>query len=361
MNKEFTHLVFIGRFQPPHNGHFKVIETALEKADKVLVLLGSSNSNRTLRNPFTFNERVDMLKTYQPICDAWFNNRLEFYPIDDHTYADEEWIKQVQNTVQRAVNPKILQDSWEEPTPKIGLIGCAKDNSSYYLKLFPQWGNINVPLDPDRAHWDSTHIRRELFDVYASGLIKQLAMPAPVVDKLRNLVAPGGIGVEWFLKLKDEYNWVQNYKKMWADTPYPVIFNTVDTVVVQSGHVLLVKRAAYPGKGLWAMPGGYINPDESLTQSALRELREETKIGVDDWTLKECIKRSETFADPHRSARGRVITHAFLIRLPDRKTLPKVKGSDDAEKAKWVPLAELRADNMFEDHFHIVKKMIAGL
>jgi bifunctional NMN adenylyltransferase/nudix hydrolase len=161
--------------------------------------------------------------------------------------------------------------------------------------------------------------------------------------------------------LREEYAWVQKYKALWANTPYPVIFNTVDAVVIQSGHILIVKRGAMPGKGLWAMPGGYINPDEQLVQSMLRELREETKIQVDEWTLKQCIKKSETFADPHRSARGRVITHAFLIQLPDKKTLPRVKGSDDAEKAKWVPLADLRADNMFEDHYAIIRKLIAGL
>jgi bifunctional NMN adenylyltransferase/nudix hydrolase len=353
MKKEFDYLVFIGRFQPPHYGHFKVIETAFRKAAHVLILLGSSNSGRTLRNPFTFEERVQMLLAEPDLKRHAAQGHITFLPIDDHTYADQDWVKQVQDVVHQATNPPTLSEYFANGDPKIGLIGCAKDNTSYYLKLFPQWDSVDVKQEVE-TH--STQIRDAMFKYGVWSFDKQ--MPKSVNDQMMktdlNLTDANR-------KLREEYAWVQKYKALWANTPYPVIFNTVDAVVIQSGHILIVKRGAMPGKGLWAMPGGYINPDEQLVQSMLRELREETKIQVDEWTLKQCIKKSETFADPHRSARGRVITHAFLIQLPDKKTLPRVKGSDDAEKAKWVPLADLRADNMFEDHYAIIRKLIAGL
>jgi bifunctional NMN adenylyltransferase/nudix hydrolase len=61
------------------------------------------------------------------------------------------------------------------------------------------------------------------------------------------------------------------------------------------------------------------------------------------------------FDDPHRSNIGRVITFAAHIKLVDDTKLPKVKGSDDAEKAIWLPIADMREDMFFDDHFGIVQ------
>ena len=69
----------------------------------------------------------------------------------------------------------------------------------------------------------------------------------------------------------------------------------------------------------------------------------------------------EVFDAPHRSARGRVITTAFLIKLEGRPKLPKVKGSDDAAHAEWYPISMLKPGMLFEDHYHIIARMTAGL
>jgi len=61
MKKKFDYLVFIGRFQPFHHGHAKVIETALENAEHVIVLIGSSNRARDWYNPFTYEERASII------------------------------------------------------------------------------------------------------------------------------------------------------------------------------------------------------------------------------------------------------------------------------------------------------------
>lgn len=346
MDYEYDYLVFIGRFQPVHFGHIKIIEEALKRARNVLVCIGSANSGRTLRNPFTFQERVSLIQAYpqfRKVCVE--QGRLQFLAIDDHTYADQDWMKQIQTKVGERIDEEA----------EVGLIGCSKDNSTYYLKLFPQWNSVDIPVVGDL---NSTAIRQKLF---TEDHIDFKECPKEVNEEMLRIINKDYHGAQAIHNLTAEYEWVQKYKKLWAGTPYPVIFNTVDAVVIQSGHILLVRRKAYPGKGLWALPGGYINPDENLEQSMLRELKEETKIQVDDWTIRECTKKSETFADPNRSPRGRVITHAFLVKLPDKTRLPKVKGSDDAEKAKWVPLADIRMDQMFEDHGHIIRKMTAGL
>jgi bifunctional NMN adenylyltransferase/nudix hydrolase len=105
------------------------------------------------------------------------------------------------------------------------------------------------------------------------------------------------------------------------------------------------------------LPGGFVDQDERIRDAAIRELREETRLKVPAPVLAGSIRSSRVFDHPHRSLRGRTVTHAFLFELaPTGEGLPKVKGSDDADKAKWVPLFEFSRmeDQLFEDHFYIV-------
>ena len=60
-NRRFDALVFIGRFQPPHRGHLNVLKSALSRAERVCVLIGSTDKPRTIKDPFSFDERRQML------------------------------------------------------------------------------------------------------------------------------------------------------------------------------------------------------------------------------------------------------------------------------------------------------------
>jgi ADP-ribose pyrophosphatase YjhB (NUDIX family) len=157
---------------------------------------------------------------------------------------------------------------------------------------------------------------------------------------------------------REEFEFIERYKTPYKALPYPPVFVTVDAVVVQSGHVLLVERRARPGKGLMALPGGFIGADEKIEDAVIRELREETRLKVPDPVLRGSLIESRVFDDPHRSARGRTITHAFYFRLKDAIDLPNVKGGDDAKSAQWYPIGELQRELFFEDHYSIITKMI---
>jgi len=109
------------------------------------------------------------------------------------------------------------------------------------------------------------------------------------------------------------------------------------------------------------LPGGYLNPDETLVDCVLRELKEETKIDVPLKVLKGSIVHNKEFDDPKRSERGRIITHCYLIQLPNSKRLPKVKAADDAQEAFWLPLSEVSAMTFFEDHAFIIRNMMGYL
>jgi bifunctional NMN adenylyltransferase/nudix hydrolase len=156
-----------------------------------------------------------------------------------------------------------------------------------------------------------------------------------------------------FKDIVEEYEFVQTYKKSWEAAPYAPIFVTTDSVVYTSGHVLLVKRGARPGKGLWAFPGGFLNPNETILAGTIRELKEETKLKVPVPVLKGSAVATKVFDDPHRSSRGRTITHATLFNLAPSIKLPDIKRGDDAKEARWWPAAEVKREILFEDHYDI--------
>lgn len=343
--KAYDYLVFIGRFQPFHNGHKRVVDEALKQANRVIILCGSAYRPRSLRNPWTFAERQAMIQAVYSESD---NQRLTITPLLDSVYNDDMWVKKVQQTVGGIV----ASEFQAVRQPKIGLIGHKKDETSYYLGLFPQWDNIDV-VDAELYNGkccEATIIRNVMF---GEGQVPKEVLNPAVVGMLENYLT-----TDDYTELKNEYDFIADYKKGWEAAPYAPTFVTTDAVVIQSGHVLLVERKARPGKGLMALPGGFIGQQETLLDSCIRELREETKLKVPEPVLKGSVTKQAVFDDPNRSTRGRTITHAFMFNLQPTKTLPKVKGSDDAKHAMWVPLAELEPEKMYEDHFFIIQKLV---
>lgn len=129
---------------------------------------------------------------------------------------------------------------------------------------------------------------------------------------------------------------------------------TVDVVVftIRNGglHVLLVKRKYPPFEGRWAIPGGFVLPEETLDAAALRELAEET--GVADVYLEQLY----TFGDPKRDPRGRVVTVSYFALIsPDRP----LKAATDAAEAAWFPMAKLPA--LAFDHDGILEYALVRL
>lgn len=343
-NYQYDTLVFIGRFQPFHVGHEQVIRKALELAANVIVLVGSANKPRSIKNPWTYIERVGMIADGLDLgkTDA---SRITYAPLQDISYNDQKWAANVQRVVDEIIRPTIDVKG----SQRVGLIGHVKDASSYYLKLFPQWGLVEHDMNEVIS---ATDLRELMFEGKNLKFLQGLLPPAVYDDINKFSTTPE------FKVLVEEYNHIVQYKKAWKAAPYAVNLVTVDACVIQSGHVLLVTRGAFPGKNLLALPGGYLDTQERVVDGMIRELREETKLKVPDPVLRGSIKVNKVYDDPCRSLRGRVITHAFLIELPGG-SLPPVKGSDDAAKAKWVPLSfvESHPELFFEDHWGIIQDL----
>lgn len=341
-SKSYDAIVFIGRFQPLHNAHLEILKQAENLADRTIVVVGSSHQPRTYKNPFSFVERVDMIKSVS-------SAGISVLSCEDNAYNDQSWAV----NVQKIVSAELFECFGFNNQLRIGIIGHKKDDSSFYLDMFPNWELIEIPLVESL---DATTIRDLYFRENHNLRFLTNVVPEHTKDFLKKFSA-----TDEFKQIIRERKFIEEYKQQFSTLPYPPTFVTTDAVVIQSGHVLMIRRRSEPGKGLWALPGGFLNAnkDRSLVDACLRELKEETGIKVPVPVLKGSIVDNRVFDAMDRSARGRTITHAYKIVLPNGE-LPKVKGQDDADKARWMPVSELDRGRCFEDHYDIIMWAIGG-
>jgi bifunctional NMN adenylyltransferase/nudix hydrolase len=336
--------ILIGRFEPFHDGHLALLRAALERSERVLVVIGSADAARrpdTL--PFAAAERQAMIRA----CLAPGENPIvTFAPLPDFS-DDPLWNAAVRKAV-------------DEASPyegRIALFGCEKDSSSYYLQAFPEWAFEPVPLQYDGL--SATALRDLYFDQDSEAVTRFLAdegqpIPGPIrtwLDAFRQRPPYDDLVAEWAF--------AKAYRERWSSAPYPPVFVTADAVLIHRGSVLLIERAHRPGKGLWALPGGFLEGEERLVDAALRELQEETGIALSKATYRGAPWR--VFDAPRRDIRGRTVTHAFLFHLPADEPRPEPKAADDAAFSEWRAIDELRSETLLSDHFQIIQGFVRFL
>lgn len=336
---EATHdlAVCIGRFQLLHDAQLALIREGLRLAPKCAVLVGSAWQARSPRNPFTWEERADMLRLALTKDER---RRVGILPLRD-LYDQKRWVA----TVRQAVAPLA-----GTPGARIVLVGHRKDATCGYLDDFPGWARHD--LGPIGAV-HGAGLRAALYAGHS--LEAALAaiggqVPPSTVDFVRAWAE-----LPYLPRLKEEWRELVEERQKWAHAPYPPVLVTVDAVVRVADQVLLIRRGRAPGKGLMAVPGGFLEQRETTYQSAVRELQEETGFELLPAEMEHALKAVRVFDHPDRSQRGRVITHAYYFDLGDRR-LPAIAGSDDAAEARWVPIAELPSleEQFHDDHFHIL-------
>jgi 8-oxo-dGTP diphosphatase len=134
---------------------------------------------------------------------------------------------------------------------------------------------------------------------------------------------------------------------------YPRPAVTVDIAIFMpvDGNlmVLLIKRAEEPYKGLYALPGGFMEIQETLEEAAARELMEETGLKIPHLT------QVHTFSAPERDPRGRVISTCFAAILPDSQGI-ELRAGSDATNASWFNLTELPP--LAFDHAQVIQTTV---
>jgi len=312
---EFQQGVISGRFAPPTNTDMAELEDLFRRCAHVHIVVAGADRAPSTQMPWSAGAREEMIRA----ALGSLAGRAVFCHVRDHLYRPDL----ADTTACDAVMAQMPDDGG-------GLLGADTLKHS----------------TPEAE--ESETIRAAFMREGAAAVAEQV--PEAVGDILRRYADTPD-----YARLHDEQLYIDAYKKSWESAPYPPIFVTCDTLIQHGRHLLLIKRGGQPGKGLWALPGGFVELDERLIQSAVREVAEETRLELSAAHIAEHLVSSQVFDYPKRSARGRTITHAFHFRFPEGP-LPPIEAADDAAGAHWVALDDLEAmrDQFFEDHADII-------
>lgn len=341
--KSYAYTVFIGRFQPFHLGHLYNIQQALKISHRIIIIIGSAFRAPSIKNPFSFQLRKQMIMadlSYAKIDLA----RIIIAPVCDWLYDEKRWKEEVHLQVYQHAATDDL----------VAIIGHQKDASSYYLKYFPDWPHIAVD---NYQGLSATDFRQYYF---TESEIPQEYMVANTSDQGAFKALVNFKSTEVFQNLCQEYQMVSAYRKSWQSAPFQPIFVTVDAMVIVNHQMLLIQRKYPPAKDLWALPGGFLEPKERIIDGVLRELFEETQIGVSQQHLQQHHYETCVFDYPDRALIGRVVTHLGLFIIPG-VNLPAVAADDDAKMAKWFDLSTIcdkMSTQLMDDHYQIIRYML---
>ncbi len=283
---------FIGRFQPLHRAHVKIINSISKKVDYLIIGIGSSNKYRTVDNPFTLKERVDMLNETLKIK----NYTIKPIP-DTDDYAG--WVKHVLSI--------------------IGHVDIVFTGNKIVKELFER-EKIEVEMLESRGYVSATAIRDMIFN--------DEKWEKYVPEEVSTLVEKVG-GVERIKTLMTLYK-----------NPIP----TVDVVIEANNGIVLIERKHEPFG--WALPGGHVNYGETVEEAAVREVKEETSLDI------KLLKLLGVYSDPKRDPRNHKISIVFLAKAYGKL----IAGDDAKRVGIFRPdeLPELAFDHrvILEDYFN---------
>lgn len=303
-----------------------------------VVLIGSSFMAPSHKNPFSYEVRSTWVKDVDP--------NINTIGISDFPHSDEELANEIIKTVVDEYPNIDIND--------MCLVGHLKDDSSYYLNIFPEFKFVDHYLDADLHSSDIRDLTYKHRLRYVKGVI-----PPIVLDFLESY-----IHTDDCKHMENERDYQVNYMLDYDQLNFPPIFVTGDAVVLYDKCILLIRRGNAHGYGQWALPGGYLDATETVDRCIIRELEEETSFDMLFANAK--LVKTIVFDSPHRSVMARSITHAGLILVPTQEEFPVIAYGDDAIDAEWIPINSLinMRDKIFLDHYHIITKMLqikAGL
>jgi bifunctional NMN adenylyltransferase/nudix hydrolase len=335
--------VIIGRFQPFHNGHLALVQSAFDEVDELVIVVGSTGAAPDMRNPWSFDEVETMIRGALPFGDT----RVRIEQNLDVPYDDHQWLSNLRGLVENV-----------KRTDPIKLYGCDKDPSTFYLAMIQRelgWQFHNVGYQHSSVK-DATEVRFCLFGSVTPDFERlQNMVPWSVFEKVSR------IPVDRWSRLHREARAVIDHKDFWGShgsDKYGSQHVAVDALVTAGNGVVLIKRKGAVGNGSWALPGGFVEKGERLVDAALRELREEAGIHVQNNQFPK-VGATVAFDYPWREMRGRMFTNVLHVELDRRIALSP---GDDAAEAQWFTYSRagleiIRAD-LFSDHYHILNHFL---
>lgn len=240
--------MFIGRFQPIHNGHLSVIENAMKEVDHLIIGIGSADKHHTDVNPFSCGERRKMI-------ESSVGGDYSIVEIPDKN-NDPLWLDFVE--------------------AHAGDFDVVYSGNSHVIGIFEPAG-YEIKIPREKIYVSSSTVR----DMMARGAKWRKYVPNPAVE-----IIDGIKGEERVRLLYKQYI-----------NPIPA----VDAIIEYGNGIILIERK----DGKYALPGGFVEFGESAESAVVREVKEETGL---DFKISRLVG---VYSDPKRDSRNHVISITY--------------------------------------------------
>ena len=354
MAKKYSVAVVIGRFQPLHAGHVKLINHAKSLAPKVLILMGTDGDRRSYQNPFTVAERTSMIESTFTSSIFGKDKSITVVPIEDYLYSDNLWVQSVKEAVTRQA--AIL--------PSVALVGVRKDAStSKYLDM----------LKESTEYTDETLTVEQPKGTYlnSGSDIREWMYSTQLDDVTETTIRAMGIHtdtpVDVFMSTAKRALSSMSSNFRWS----PDSRIRADVFLECNGEFLLYRRNNHP---CFTLPGGNVDAHESVTDAAINRLKESVGIDLIPGTF---TSKTRMYDSPYRSGNRRTIAFVIHVTVGIKPVMDPDTQSDGF--AFWVPMSSMegrhrnqRIDEVFserglhigskrqymDDYYHIIQDIV---
>lgn len=284
--------LYIGRFQPFHLGHLDAINQIKVKGfEKIIIGIGSSQEERTSRNPFSYYERREMIDMVLRSKDIQY----EFLSIPDFG-DDKKWTEYILDNCLDF--EKVFSGN-----PHV-------EKCFYGHKDF---GNLEI-----NESVKATNIRKNLGNKVSDW---EELVPNEIVSFIKSKIS-------------------QLEEVLRPELKTPLL--AVDGIVQRGDSILLIERLNPPFG--YALPGGFVDVGESCEDAVVRELKEEVDLDI------ESISLFGVYSDPKRDSRGHVASVVYVT-----KTSSNPLAGDDAKDYYWIKLDDIDNIQLAFDHRRIIE------
>lgn len=314
--------LWIGRYQTFHNGHVDGAKQIQESGiEKLIIGIGSAEQKNTLKNPFTFDERKNMV---QLALEDELDIPFEIFPIPD-TNSDEQWTQYILDNIPKnnsSSEQKPISNGWQDKVieKKDSGFDIVYSGNPHVKNCFKNYNTQS--LDENRIPLSASTLREK-------------------IGKDENII---GHVPEKVIQYLSQIDATQRLKNLMPNPRNP--FPTADGIVeLEGGKIVLIERENPPYG--WALPGGFMEYGDSGKQTAIKEVKEETGLEF------EVEKFLGEYSDSNRDPRQHNLSLVYV-----GKGSGILQANDDAKDSMIVtPYQAMKMDLAF-DHKEIIKDYV---